>query len=84
MAERERKASIVEAEDEHRLAELGYKQELNRNWSLLNNFGVSFSIIVCVSFVAEEILVNMKARAWSLASLHSSGIFRCAFEPGMA
>jgi len=32
--------------DEDRLAELGYKQELTRNWSLLHNFGVSFSIIV--------------------------------------
>lgn len=34
------------AKDEDRLAELGYKQELTRNWSLLHNFGVSFSIIV--------------------------------------
>ena len=33
-------------QDEERLAELGYKQELKRNWSLLHNFGVSFSIIV--------------------------------------
>ena len=33
-------------QDEDRLAELGYKQELMRNWSLLHNFGVSFSIIV--------------------------------------
>ena len=33
-------------DDEHRLAELGYKQELKRNWSLVHNFGVSFSIIV--------------------------------------
>jgi hypothetical protein len=32
--------------DEDRLAELGYKQELTRNWSLLHNFGVSFSVIV--------------------------------------
>ena len=33
-------------QDEDRLAQLGYKQELTRNWSLLHNFGVSFSIIV--------------------------------------
>lgn len=33
--------------DEDRLAELGYKQELRRDWSMLHNFGVSFSIIVC-------------------------------------
>jgi hypothetical protein len=36
----------IEIQDESRLAELGYKQELNRDWSLLHNFGVSFSIIV--------------------------------------
>ena len=33
-------------QDEVRLAELGYKQELMRDWSLIHNFGVSFSIIV--------------------------------------
>ena len=32
--------------DEGRLAELGYTQELQREWSLLHNFGASFSIIV--------------------------------------
>ena len=32
-------------EDERRLAELGYKQELNRNWSGFQNFAISFSII---------------------------------------
>jgi hypothetical protein len=36
----------IEVEDEHRLAELGYKQELKRDWSVMHNFGVSFSIIV--------------------------------------
>ena len=35
------------SKDEGRLAELGYKQELKRDWSLMHNFGVSFSIIVC-------------------------------------
>lgn len=34
------------AEDENILAEQGYKQELQRDWGLLHNFGVSFSIIV--------------------------------------
>ena len=37
--------------DEGILAEQGYKQELNRDWSLLHNFGVSFSIIVRYSRV---------------------------------
>ena len=36
----------IHGKDEDRLAELGYKQELTRNWSLMHNFGVSFSIIV--------------------------------------
>jgi len=31
--------------DERRLAELGYKQELKRNWSGFSNFAISFSII---------------------------------------
>ena len=31
--------------DEQRLAELGYKQELNRTWSSFSNFAISFSII---------------------------------------
>ena len=32
-------------EDERRLAELGYKQELNRTWSGFQNFAISFTII---------------------------------------
>jgi len=36
----------IEVQDEDRLAALGYRQDLNRDWSLLQNFGVSFSIIV--------------------------------------
>jgi amino acid transporter len=33
------------SEDERRLAELGYKQELHRSWSGFSNFAISFSII---------------------------------------
>jgi amino acid transporter len=32
-------------DDEHRLAQLGYKQELSRTWSGFSNFAISFSII---------------------------------------
>jgi len=32
-------------DDSHRLAELGYKQELRRKWSGFSNFAISFSII---------------------------------------
>jgi len=35
--------------DEQRLAELGYKQELNRGWSSFSNFAISFSIISILS-----------------------------------
>lgn len=38
--------SDTEAMDEHKLAEMGYRQDLKRDWSMLHNFGVSFSIIV--------------------------------------
>lgn len=48
-----RKSSIphaeLESKDEETLGELGYKQELNRDWGLLHNFGVSFSIISCIT-----------------------------------
>jgi amino acid transporter len=37
--------TIALTEDEKRLAELGYKQELNRSWSGFSNFAISFSII---------------------------------------
>ena len=52
----------AQGNDEDRLAELGYKQELTRNWSLLHNFGASFSIIVrfepC-SFFPPDICVTL-------------------------
>jgi len=41
-------------EDEGTLAEQGYKQELDRNWGLLHNFGVSFSIIVSQHSVEDS------------------------------
>ena len=37
--------TVIVDEDERRLAELGYKQELNRSWSGFSNFAISFSII---------------------------------------
>ena len=33
------------SDDERKLAELGYKQDLNRSWSGFSNFAISFSII---------------------------------------
>lgn len=49
-----RQMSVSKVQDEGRLAELGYAQELRREWSLLHNFGVSFSIIVGVRIVEGE------------------------------
>lgn len=39
----------VEDKDAAELAGLGYKQELRRDWGLLQNFGASFSIISVVT-----------------------------------
>lgn len=51
-ASRASRASRQEEQDEEVLAEFGYKQELKRDWGLMHNFGISFSIIVCFSFPA--------------------------------
>ena len=45
----QRRASAGAVADEATLAQLGYKQELDRNWSLLHNFGASFSIISVIT-----------------------------------
>src|ERR1700738_5099904 len=37
------------SDDEQRLAELGYAQELRRGWSSFSNFAISFSIISVLS-----------------------------------
>lgn len=47
----ERRAS-GEDSDEGRLAQFGYKQELKRDWGLTHNFGISFSIIVSLQYLA--------------------------------
>ena len=42
-------AEPATTKDEGRLAEMGYAQELKRDWSVLHNFGVSFSIISVIT-----------------------------------
>lgn len=42
-------SNTAEAQDEDRLAQFGYKQELKRDWGLAHNFGVSFSIISVIT-----------------------------------
>jgi lipoprotein signal peptidase len=49
MSVRRKSAGEIEAGDESKLAELGYAQELKRDWSVLHNFGVSFSIISVIT-----------------------------------
>lgn len=39
----------TEERDERDLADWGYKQELKRDWSLMHNFGISFSIISVIT-----------------------------------
>ena len=45
----EGQVTAKQIQDEDKLAELGYRQELKRDWSMLHNFGVSFSIIVSLT-----------------------------------
>ncbi|KAI1811422.1 amino acid/polyamine transporter I [Poronia punctata] len=42
-------STAMNAQDENRLAQFGYKQELKRDWGLAHNFGVSFSIISVIT-----------------------------------
>ena len=46
-------AGTVDEQDESRLAQFGYKQELNRDWGLAHNFGVSFAIIASLNAVSR-------------------------------
>ena len=41
----DKRAGTPVDEDERRLAELGYKQDLNRSWGSFSNFAISFTII---------------------------------------
>jgi hypothetical protein len=49
MASRRKSVHEIDVVDETKLAELGYAQELKRDWSVLHNFGVSFSIISVIT-----------------------------------
>lgn len=66
----------VDEQDENRLAQFGYKQELRRDWGLAHNFGVSFSIIVSLAALSSdtlnEWLTHTTLRASSLVSPLSS------------
>ncbi len=63
-----RRQSTVEEKDEEELAEFGYKQELRRDWGLMHNFGISFSIIVGFLNSSEASLANGPRSQLSLVS----------------
>ena len=48
--------------DEQRLAELGYKQELQRGWSGFSNFAISFSIISRPRRLLHELRAGVEQR----------------------
>jgi len=49
LSQAENSSNMPTTADSSRLQDLGYKQELAREWSLLHNFGVSFSIISMIT-----------------------------------
>lgn len=59
----------IKTQDEDRLAQLGYKQELQRDWSMLHNFGVSFSIIVSNQELSLVLLFPIDAERGCIHSL---------------
>jgi hypothetical protein len=69
MAETRRASNAdIEAMDEEELAHFGYKQELKRDWGLLHNFGISFSIIVsCAEVYSQRTMLISYASLSSLA-----------------
>lgn len=64
----QRHASTVEEQDEEELGQFGYKQELRRDWGLMHNFGISFSIIVGSSLLFFAPVAELYRSLSSLAS----------------
>jgi hypothetical protein len=52
-------SDAVDEVDEGVLADFGYKQELRRDWGLMHNFGISFSIIVSFSRPSFYLLLKL-------------------------
>lgn len=66
--------------DEDRLAELGYSQELRRDWSMLHNFGVSFSIIVRWSYLSTGFLTHTIKRLRCIQPNWSDILTACVLQ----
>ncbi|CEQ41362.1 SPOSA6832_03082, partial [Sporobolomyces salmonicolor] len=50
-----RDMALASAADADRLADFGYEQELKRGWSVLESFGISFSIISVITGVTTQL-----------------------------
>jgi hypothetical protein len=80
-----RHASTVEEQDEAGLAGFGYKQELKREWGMLHNFGISFSIIVRGSLSA---LISSESPSLTICAVchhryhNTFSIWTCHWWPG--
>ncbi|BGP16844.1 hypothetical protein JCM10213_003336 [Rhodosporidiobolus nylandii] len=56
-SEKQPGTALAPTADANRLADLGYEQELRRGWSMLESFGVSFSIIsICTGITTSFML----------------------------
>ncbi len=79
--------TVYKDADEQRLAELGYKQELNRTWSGFSNFAISFSIISILAGCFTTFAVGWNnggpaaiAWGWPIAGLFILVIGLCMSE----
>jgi hypothetical protein len=66
----------IEQMDEEELANFGYKQELRRDWGLLHNFGISFSIIVSSTSLPLQTSTNKPSQSviTGITTLFSYGL----------
>ncbi len=55
----------VQTADEQILGDFGYDQELQREWSALHNFGVSFSIISIVTGITTLFRSVVEMGMWA-------------------
>ncbi|KAK0328046.1 polyamine transporter tpo5 [Friedmanniomyces endolithicus] len=88
------RADDPDTKDEGTLAEQGYKQELRRDWSLIHNFGVSFSIISVITGITTLFEYGLTTGGpgvmsigWIVVSFFTmfvSHIEECALEPTSA
>ncbi|KAL8851357.1 MAG: hypothetical protein Q9221_003724 [Calogaya cf. arnoldii] len=78
-----RKASVASAsglaseDDAAVLAELGYKQELRRNFNMIEIFGIAFSIMGLLPSIASTLVYSIPAgpaaMVWVGGSLETQG-----------